>query len=220
MSFLPGMFPGVMNDLGFNLEFVGSASDNNNSIDISSISPGSIQAGDLCLIFQIANGSSPVNGTPSGFTQLVFEDDPGSDTMAKISAKKLTGSETTVTGFNGATNNAITALVFRPSRFFTSFVLGGSNSNITDNNPSAQIINVEDATTRPVLAFGMMAGFVTVDPRTISPAMDEIELTGGAPALYTHYKIYNTSGALANHSYDMDDEGDQNTMLSGYLTFT
>jgi len=220
MSFLPGMFPALLGSSAFNLTFVGSATTYSSAIDISSISPGSIQAGDLCLIYQWANGSNPIDNTPSGFTELIFEEAVADETSAKISAKKLTGSETTVTGFLGSTYDALIVAVFRPSSTFSSFNLSGSDSDITNSDPASQTIGSGAGSTIPVLAFGFMAGFPEVSPRTISPAMDEIGLTGGVPHMYAHYKIYNIGDTPANHSYDMDDEGDWNTILSGYLTFS
>ena len=220
MSYLPGMFPGILNSMEFNLTFVGSTSNHLDSIDISTISPGAIQAGDLCLIFQYVTNGAPVDGTPSGFTELIADSSGDSEIRAKISAKLLNGTETTVTGYLSATQYATMVLVFRPSRTIINFVLGDSNSQITDSDPAAQTINSGGSPGIPTLAFGMMstAGAAALDPRTISPAMDEVELTG-ALFLYGHYKIYNIGDTPANHSYDMDDEGGSNAILSGYLRF-
>jgi len=226
MSFLPGMYPGLLTagTSEFDLTFVGSLLTRfSNSIDISAITPGSIAAGDLCLVYQWANGSSPIDGTPSGFTELIYRENVAEETSIKVSAKKLTGSETTVTGFNSATNNSMGVVVVRPDSSFSSFSLRSSNSTITTSNPTAQTITSGTTPSFPVLAFGLMASTETIGgitTRSISPTMDEVGATGGGlPQIYIHYKIYNPGDTPSNHSYDMGDEGAGNSMLSGYLVF-
>lgn len=220
MSFLPGMFPGSFgSNAAFDLTFIGYAESYSSSVDISSLSAGEIAAGDLCLFFNRAAGSTPNDVQPSGFTQLISDVASGIDCRAQICAKRLTGSESTLNGYNSATGHYILALIFRPSLSFSSFTFhsgGAASTQIVDYDPSSQLINSSAATTIPVLAFGQMGSSLTIDPRTVSPAMDEL----GSVNNYVHYKIYNIGDTPVDHSYDMDDEGSSNTLQSGYLTFS
>ena len=46
------------------------------------------------------------------------------------------------------------------------------------------------------------------------------EIAGFAGNHFAHYRIIASGDTPDNNTYDMDDEGDRNTLQSGYLTFT
>lgn len=190
--------------------FVGSTTSTASTIDISGTGR---QAGDFGVLLDYAYGAStPSDVTPSGHTQAAMVTD-GSASRATISYKILAGSEGSLTGLNGATAEDKIYLVFRPSRTITTPTYNAAGAAIPDTNPSLQTI---DPTAEvAALLVGQMAANAAVSPRSTSPAMDEV--VGGATSHYGHYKIYNS--APASHTYDMDDEGVNNALMSGYFTF-
>lgn len=186
--------------------------------------PGSIAAGDLCIIWNRARDTDAAGSgasgsvaavTPSGFTNLsndgagVFE---GIGLRLMMHAKKLLGSETTVTGMNDNDEQWAVA-VFRPNKAWTSFAYTESGAHAGASNPSVQTISIA-ALEVPVLALGEMASTGSFS-RSVSPSMNELNPTSN---WYCHY--YNWNAGPQNHSYDMSDGGDINIMHSGYLTFT
>lgn len=203
--------------------FVGSCQSTGTTLDFSSLSAGTIQANDVALFFDHCGANNPPTAvTPSGFTIIINdsgETEPGARAMA--SWKKLTGSEGSVTGINGATggtgqdNNKI-GLVFRPSRDFLNITFSTpQTSGITDANPSAITVDPSAETLASVLvgAAGVYQGAVTFS--TASPAFDaEINLSDSD--LRVGYKIYNTSPA--SHSIDINDLGNCNWLAGFYFT--
>ena len=203
--------------------FVGSCQSTGTTLDFSSLSAGAIQANDVALFFDHCGANNPPTAvTPSGFTNVINdsgETEPGARAMA--SWKKLTGSEGSVTGINGATggvgqdNNKI-GLVFRPSRDFTTLTVSTpQTSGITNSNPSAISVNPSAETLASVLvgAAGVYQGTATFS--TASPAFDaEINLSDND--LRVGYKIYNT--APASHSIDINDLGNCNWLAGFYFT--
>lgn len=219
---LPGMVPGFFAATGMrSFTFVGYAVGTVPTIDLTSLSAGAIAAGDLCVIFNSAQHSSsstpPITVTPTGFT-VVQEDaiSSGGSNRAIISAKKLTGSETTLTGMNSTTETWI-AGVWRPSRSFSSFAWNSPNGEATLSDPASQTITAASAASLPALLVGQMyvGSNDIVDPRSTSPTMNEI--AGATTSHYAHWFHYASSPQ--NHTYDMDDEGRQ-IIQSGYFTFT
>lgn len=205
-----GKTSGAQSSLSFSL--LGSASGTDTSIEINSLS---IAAGDLALIFNTADTVG--DSTPSGFTQLRTKNISGT-IRGCISAKKLNGTETSVTGLSGATVQYWILLVLRPSAAFTSFVDNDTaNNTSTTGNPTPHTI-AASGETAPVVLYGHMgsSGGVAISPRKTSPTMNE--LTSNTTH-YAHYMIYNPGDTPADHTYDMDDESNQ-VMQSGYLTFT
>lgn len=198
-------------DSGPRITFLASGTGTDSSIEI----PGSIAAGDICLIFDNAvDASTPTTVVPTDFTSLV--NTFGGVSRHITSAKILTGGETAVTGMTGAGFKHWVAAVFRPSVTYSSLTANSSNDELTNGNPTSQTITASGETNVPILLYGQMYSDIAISPRTTSPTMDEI--AGAATVHYAHYKIYN-SGPV-NHSYDMDDEGALNVLQSGYLDFT
>jgi hypothetical protein len=179
--------------------------------------PGTPTAGDLCVIFNWCRNAFP--GTvPSGFTALQTNGSAGVG-GGIISAKKLDGTETTVTGLNGDNDELWIVATFRPTGPFASFAWNsGNGENVNSANPASQNIVALGATV-PVILLGQMCASGTISPRSISPAMDELNSHSNVNQ-YAHYKIYNPGDTPASHTYDMDDEGNQIVIQSGYLSFT
>lgn len=203
-----------------NFTFVGSATGSGSSINIGTVG---VQAGDFCVIFNTTAGST-TEVIPSGFTPLQSTS-VGSSGRAVISAKKLTGSETTVSGLSAGTPSWIVA-VFRPDGAYSSFTGHNGGAEGTTGNPVSQSMNVSGVPT-PIILLGQMysndggSGYRTIDVRTTSPTMTELAgTTGQSPqGQYAHYTLYNAGSTPANTTYDMDDEG-QNILQSVYVTFS
>lgn len=191
--------------------FVGSTTSNASTIDISGTGR---QAGDFGVLLDYARGSSgaPAAATPSGHTQAATQS--GGFGRVSITSKVLTGSEASLTGMNGDTANKKVYLVFRPTVAINTVAYNAGGAEVTNNNPAQQTIDPTAETTAVILV-GEMGSSGTVSPRSTSPAMDEV---ANGTTQYGHYKIYNSSPA--SHTYDMDDEGNDNGMISGYFEFT
>lgn len=197
---------------GRTFTFVGSTTSTTSTIDISGTGR---QAGDFGVLLDYAYGAStPSDVTPSGHTQAAMVTD-GSASRATISYKILDGSEGSLTGLNGATAEDKIYLVFRPSTSISTVIYNSAGASIPDTNPALQTIDPTGETSAVILV-GQMASNGVIDPRSVSPAMDEV--AGGATSHYAHYKIYNSSPA--SHTYDMNDEGVNNALMSGYFEFT
>ena len=191
---------------------VGSNTGTDTSIEISALS---IASGDLCLLWNVADGggSNPADVTPPDFNVLRTLN--SNNRRAKIFYKILTGSETSVTGLNGNNSERWIVLVLRPDATITAVTDNDtSNNQATTGNPTSQTITASGESA-PVVLYGHMYASGTVSPRSTSPAMTE--LTSGATH-YSHYYLYNSGDTPADHTYDMDDEG-TNFISSGYLTF-
>lgn len=195
--------------------FVGSVTSAASTINISGTGR---QAGDICLLAQMSRNSGGIPGLtlPTDFVGL--QDQTGSNTRISLSAKKLDGTEGSLTGMDGTSTDRKIAIVLRPNAAFTSFAWNSPNAEINTANPSAQTIALAGETALCAIAFGQMCetGGAAVSPRTTSPAMNEI--TGSDTSHYAHW-LLQTLGSYANITYDMDDEG-TNGIQSGYLTFT
>jgi hypothetical protein len=125
--------------------FVGSCQSTGTSLNFASLSSGTIQANDVAIYIDHCGAASPPTAvTPTDFIILVNNSggvEPGNRAM--ITWKKLTGSESSLTGINGASggvgqdNNKI-GLVFRPSRDFTSITFSTpQTSGITSSESNS-----------------------------------------------------------------------------------
>lgn len=181
--------------------------------------PGTPTAGDLCVIVQYSIAGTPAIVTPSGFTELITSNTGIATNRASMWAKKLVGGETTVTGTDGTADRWI-AMTFHPNSAIGAFAANDIETAMSTVAPGQRTIQATGAATKPVLLIGQMgaASGDVIDPRTISPAMSEI--AGGATNHYGHYFIYNSADTLADHTYDMADEGIQNMLQTLYITVT
>lgn len=196
------------------LEFVYLASGGGTTATVTV--PGTPTAGDLCIIWTWGRntfGTGPGAG-PSGFTELLYENTNGG---GSLHAKKLLGSETTVTTYLGGAATRWIAVTFHPSRSFSGFSWTTSGSESAAGNPVAQSIVTSGTALRPLLLLGQMGSSGTISPRT-SGSLSELN-DHASTQHYIHYLTL-TTGALADQAYDMDDEGAQNVLQSGYLSFT
>lgn len=206
---------------GSKFTVVGTNTGSGASISISGISPGSLAAGDLCIVWNQATSSSSVTPvTPSGFTQVgSVSAGAGPYNVSRVSAKKLTGSETTVTGMS-ATGQRWAVLVLRLSGGFSGFTANAVDSTSTNANPSAITIAASGATA-PIVLFGYMTSWSSGSPGSISgKSISPNDMTEIANTALAHYLAYDQGATPADHSYDMGDSGDQNTLLGGYLSFS
>lgn len=180
--------------------------------------PGTPTAGDLCIIWNYIRNNTSGGSAPSGFTELIGQNVTGAG-AGYIYAKKLDGTETTVTTYTASTLTRSIAATFRPSKPFSTFSVDADDkeTECTDGNPVSQTITITKAA--PVIAFGQMGANGTIDPISISPVMDGLN-DHSQGNHYAHYKIYNPGDTISNHTYDMDDEAAENVLQSGYLTFT
>ena len=200
--------------------FVASSSGSGTTITI----PGTPTAGDLCIIWNTAtnSGGIPPDVTPAGFTKLAtFASSEGWWERASVFAKKLDGTETTVTGLNGPNGTRWIAATFHPDSPFLSFANGMTpNGEWTNGNPASQTITSASAASLPAMLWGQMSlwSSVTISPRTTSPAMSEI--AGAVGNHFAHYRVIAYGATPDDNTYDMDDEGNSNVLQSGYLTFT
>jgi len=202
--------------------FVGSCQSTGISLNFASLSSGSIQDNDVAIYIDHCGAADiPTAVTPTDFIVLVNDSggaDPGNRAM--ITWKKLTGSESSLTGINGASggagqdNNKI-GLVFRPSRDFTSITFSTpQTSGITSSNPTAITVNPSAETIPSVLigTAGVYQGTSTFS--TASPSFDaEVNLSDND--LRAGYKIYNS--APASHSIDINDLGTGNWLAGFYF---
>lgn len=179
--------------------------------------PGTPTAGDLCIIWVGCRNSSTY-ALPSGFTEIARVGDGGATNgAAYIFAKKLVGSETTVTVPSGSNNNIWIAATFTPTSSWTTINQGTPNGEATSGNPVNQTVTVASVNP-PVFVLGCMFSSGGLTPST-SPAMTEIAHSGAR--LYAHYLIYNPGSSPANQTtYDMGDGGAQNAMVSNYINLT
>lgn len=181
----------------------------------STITIPTFAVGDLCVVWNWYRNAYSSGGVPSGFTGLQDNQVSGGGI---ISAKILVGGETTVTGLAGSAEQRWIAATFRPTVAISGFAWNDPAGASADTNPAVQTINAAGATP-PVILLGQMAAGSAVSPRTMSPALDELN-NHAQTNHFAHYKIYNPGDTPADHTYDMDDEGNQNLLQSGYLTFT
>jgi hypothetical protein len=192
--------------------------------------PTDIIAGDLIVVWDTATnapaagGPVPTAATPAGFTNDIDVDN-GLDARAMFSHKIANGTEggTSVNGMNAVDGEGKITAVFRGDAPLATASILSPAEQITDINPTAQVVT-SGSGTPPLIVFGLYGnGFVaTVDPRTFSPAKDN-EISAsilGLEDIWLAYKIYNLGDTPANVSIDMDDEGAVNELASCYIQCT
>lgn len=228
-NFLPGTFPGVMmaGSAGgppTTLSFQASATSTGSTIT----GPSSIQAGDLLVLsdIRIGPGSPPTAVVPSGFTSTQSSVSGGaffSQFRHILSYKIADGSEASasLTGMAGDGGSKI-LFVFRPDNPITTVTPASGGAQATTGNPTSQTVAASGGTP-PLVIIGAYATVhgdtVTIDPRTFTPAKtDEVRRNAvfGTIDHWLAYRVYDSSPA--DTSIDMDDEGDENSLLSRYFS--
>lgn len=198
------------------ISFIASANSNTANITL----PGTIEPGDLLLLFQAAttNTTLPTAVTPSGWTNLVNQSGiTGTDAdRVMVDYRISDGSEdgSSITGMDGGISDRKIVLQFRGDQLIRDVTLQDLAAQFTSGNPAAQTVNASGGIV-PLIVFGNWYSANAIDPRTFSPAADgEIQVTG-SNIFFVKYKIYNSSPA--DHTVDMDDEGSVNDLFSFYL---
>jgi len=134
-----------------------------------------------------------------------------------ISSKILTGSEGSVTGMNGATENDKIGLVFRPSIAISTVTAHSINGQVGSADPTAQVVDPSAETTAVIIVGVAAHRSATLSFSTFSPAADATVLNSDSDII-AGYKIYNSSPAST--TIDMNDLGSFNWLGSLYFTFT
>lgn len=198
--------------------YIGKATSSTSSLNFASLDAGTRQSGDLLIYMQYsrtgAGGLSLV--TPSGFTELGNSAN-GTVNRGQISSKISDGTEGSVTGMNGGSDNQKMGLVFRPSRSLATVSGNAYTGECTTGNPTSKSVAVSGTSSYPALLLGFMSNRSggVISPRTVTPAMTE---QASGTQSYAHYLEYDASASDMT-AYDMDDETDQ-CIMAGYLTFT
>jgi len=202
------------------LSFVASATSSATSITL----PAGIQAGDIIALWDKAASinATPTTIIPTGFTSVgnIFNSVPSSLTyLARsiMSYKIASGSEggASIAGMSSDGIVHKIAMVFRPNFTPSTATPKSVGGEVTVNNPASQTVSASSGTV-PLIVFGFYGQTNNaISPRTFSPSEDgEISTS---TICFAKYKIYNGAATPANHSVDMDDEGDLNILQSFYL---
>jgi hypothetical protein len=227
MSLLPGMFPAGVAAIRqaaalTTLSQVASASSTGETIT----GPAGIQAGDLLVLWDVANGlgaTLPTTVVPTDFDIIVNVPGGEGESRGILSAKIADGSEASasLTGMNGAANNRKALYVFRGNIPIAAYMTQDVGSQQTDGNPAAQTVNASGGAV-PLIVLGGYATRPTggsVNPRTFTVggvgAKDGEVSAGASTELWLAYKLYNASPA--DVVVDMDDEGQRNFLVSCYI---
>lgn len=222
-NFLPGMFPGgaLMGAAPAaaleTLSHITAATSTTATINV----PGAAAVGDLMVLSDHAVGNPPDTVLASGFTSL-FNDVQDTFFRHIISAKIVTLSDlsTTLTGMDGTsdggTDNKILD-VYRGNVPITAFnPYDFAQSYSSTGNPASQTIDGSISTVPAILlAFYFSDGLIS--PRTFTAAKDGETDGSGDNGFWSAWKIYNVGDTPADHTVDMDDEGNRNRVIKGVL---
>lgn len=198
--------------------------------------PSGTQAGDIAIMFEEThrgtNGSPetppPTQTIPPGYSYLlnqVFDTNPAVDNCrVLISYKILTATDVSngVSNLTGS-NEAQWMLVFRPNVPTSSLITSTPTCEITAGNPTSQTIACANAATPMIAIAWFQTREGTVNPRTSSVTMTELEdsITINPYRSYLKYKIYNMADTAQSITVDMDDETTttdaKNILTSFYL---
>ena len=182
--------------------------------------PNGVREGDLLVFLEHdeISGATPVNGVPSGFTQIDTRSGNygggAVNVIVTLSYKIAAGTEsaTTLQGIDHLYDQALYIFRGNGTSQISSVTVGSAQGQVTTGNPTAQNV-AASAGVAPLVVIGSYNTSGTLDPRTMSPAKDG-EITPSTQT-YLAYKIYNSSPA--DVSVDMDDEGSLNILQSCYL---
>jgi hypothetical protein len=201
--------------------FVASATSTTGSIVV----PAAAQAGDFAVLIDcgMKDGGVPGDFSITGWTATALNftfNSTGSfvDQRTKCFYRVLIATDpgTSVAG-QDLTTDAKVMLVFRPTHVVSAVTPAANVNSASDTNPASVSI-VMAGQTPPVIGVAFWKSSGTVSPRTMSPAMDaEVQI---ATSSYCQYIIYNTGETPANHTADIDDEGNSNAVSGLRFTFT
>ena len=185
--------------------------------------PNGIQAGDLIVVldYAVSPASIPTAVTPAGFTNDINVND-GVFCRMMLSHKIADGSEggTSVSGMDGGDGEGKLTYVFRGNRPIVSATVLDTAGQVTNGDPSAQVVNVSGVAASLIVIGGYACGTAAVSPRNFDTVKDgEINVSptigGGSGDIWLAYKVYNFSPA--DSTIDMGDEGSLNGLVSCYI---
>jgi hypothetical protein len=142
----------------------------------------------------------------------------GVATRYRLFGKVADGTEdgTTVTGMPDSASDKKAVLQFRPNKPVVAWLGSSVISVCSGTNPAQQTMTATGATSYPVLGIATFrANGGTVDPRNTSITPDvEVDI-GGVGGAYVH--AYIQDRVVADYTWDMGDEGDQNFLNGNYF---
>jgi hypothetical protein len=197
--------------------FVNSASSTGSTITI----PADAAAGDIAVLYDLAQMSSglPTLVTPSGWTNRV--NSTINTTRSAVATKVLVGGDPglSITGMDGNSSDKKMIVVFRPDVPIVTVTASTFSSEVTNGDAALQTVSASGVSP-PVIVLGgnglANLGSASIPFSTASPAFDATVVA--ASNLTIGYKLY--SSAPADHSIDIDDEGFNNSLWSGYLALS
>lgn len=201
--------------------YIGKCVSQGAALNFSSLDAGAIAAGDLLLYNQFARtgagGLSLV--TPSGFAEGANYAS-GTTLRGQITYKLSSGSEGSVTGMDGGSDDQKIGLVFRPSRAISTVTFNATTGECTTGNPASKSVAISGTGSYPALLYGFMAARTggTITPTVTPNTMTENDVGVGDKSAMTHHLIYDSAAADLT-AYDMADISDQ-CIYAGYITFT
>jgi hypothetical protein len=180
--------------------------------------PANILDGDLVILYDLAENivGAPSTVVPAGFTSLV-NTTVLSRAIVSYKIAVSTDSSSSKTGMNGSGTNSKLAIILRFNERVLGVTAGGTAGEQAGSDPSAQVVPSGSAVS-PLLvvaAYGIGGG-ATVSPRTMTPAKDGEQNYAGSKDLWLAWKLLFASPV--DVTVDMDDEGVDNTLQSGYLS--
>lgn len=194
---------------------VTAAFQNSSSSTTTSVTtPSTIQPGDALFLFDRASNGS---GTPSSVTDTDWDllTTLGvSPHRYSIYGKIANESDVSasVAGSTGDTTNHHAVLVVRGERPFQMMNTFSPVSVGPVSTDPAAVVVVDETSLRVRLHLALFSSSGAISPRTVSPAATgEISPTS---AFYASYTLKDAGAALADTSYNMDDEGTGNTILA------
>lgn len=188
-----------------------------NTSNTTSLSLGTIQAGDVALVFDFPyTVASPA--VPSGYTAILTQS--GSDGfntfLHYIYYRILTGAETTVSVNNGDTQDHSAVIIVRGNRPIMGVNVPAANFQHTTGNPTAQTVTVA-GNQRPMMVWAAYSGDSSIITPTNSPTMDLDDINSGFRQVGRLY--YGANDTPADQSWDTGDTGTFTQLSSGLISF-
>lgn len=200
------------------LSFVDSASSTGASVTIPAIAA----VGDVAILvdYVVSFSAAVTKVVPSGWTELVDTAGTAVGDYYRVIAsyRILTSGQpgASVTGMNEDGENKL-MLVFRHANGISSITPSTWNSEIGDGDLASQAANASGGTAPLIVIGAACIEGGTASFSTASPAFDDTVASSDADILMG-YKLYDNSPA--NHTIDMNDLGNNNALVSGYLQIT
>jgi hypothetical protein len=195
----------------FSLSFHASVINTGSGTTSTLTLPGTVQGGDLIVLFNRGNGTAV---TPGGYTNLA---NINSTFRCEAHYKIAVGGDAgaVVNGINASSVWRFTAIVIRPTAAIVTATPSTVNAEATAGDPALQNVAAGSGTP-PLVIFAMYSCADAVIPSgTFSPAEDANIGNGAGQNFDVRYKIYNTSPS--NTSVDQADGGAFNHLISFYI---